>query len=61
MEENGIVFAIERSGKYVTKDEKKLEKLRQEILEDEINKFCLIMDSFDFEREEIISKLREKL
>ncbi len=61
LEEQQIVFAIERSGKYVTKNEEKLKKLRQEILEDEINKFCLIMESFDFKSEEIINKLKEKL
>ncbi len=61
LEEREIVFAIERSGKFVTKDKLRLEKLADEILNDEIDNFIKAIELYGFNHEQVLKKLEEKL
>ncbi len=60
LEEQEIVYAIERSGKYVSEDLKRLETLRQEVLEDEINSFVANCEKYNFQKEEVMKLIKEK-
>ncbi len=59
LEEQEIVYAIERSGKFVSEDLQKIESLRQEVLNDEIKNFVKICRKYNFKMEEIIKMVKE--
>lgn len=61
LEEREIVYAIERSGKYVTKDQERLDALTAEILNDEIEAFIQIVELYGFDKAEVLAKIKEKL
>ncbi len=61
LEEREIVFAIERSGKFVTKDQARIEKLTDEILEDEITQFLKTIELYGFDHQRVLEKLEEQL
>lgn len=60
LEEQGIVVAIERSGKYVTEDVKLLDQLKVQILTTEIEKFIHSMELYHFNKEQVLNKLKEE-
>ncbi len=61
LEEREIVFAIERSGKYVTKNEERLKTLVDEILNDELDNFIKTVELYGFDKKVVLRKLEEKL
>lgn len=60
LEEQEIVYAIERSGKYVSKDLEKIASLRKEVLNDEVNNFIEACMRYQLDKEEVIELIKEK-
>lgn len=60
LQEQGIVMAIERSGKYVTEDTKLLAELKVQILTTEINKFVNSMEMYHFSEEQVLQQIKEE-
>ncbi len=59
LEEQEIVYAIERSGKYVSEDLKRIATLHQEVLEDEIKNFVQVCERYNFDKAEVLKMIKE--
>ncbi len=59
LEEQEIVYAIERIGKYVSGNLQWIAMLCQEILEDETKKFVQICERYNFDKEEVLRTIKD--
>jgi len=58
LEAIGLIYTERTNGKFVTKDKKKIEKLKQQAIQDRINKFFDSMQRIGLTKQEIIAVLQ---
>lgn len=59
-EEQGLVYAQGPEGRFVSKDEKLITRLRQETIHKEVSEFLERLKKLGISKEEVISVLKEK-
>lgn len=61
LEEEKIVYAVERQGKFVTEELERIVKLKSELLYDLVEEFVSKCAEYDYSKEEVSKILKEKL
>lgn len=59
LEQNNLIITKRTNGKFITEDEKIIEKTRKEILKETVDKFLINMKKINISKEEIISYLKD--
>jgi len=60
LEEMGLIFTERTNGKYVTDNQELINNIKNETIEDEIEKFCLSMNNLGVDKKELIKILNNK-
>lgn len=60
LENQGLVYSVRTSGRYVTKNQSMIDQLKEETIKKEIHQFFLTMDSIGVDLDQIISYLKEE-
>lgn len=61
LERSGLVYSQRTSGRFITKDEQMLLKMKADIANDHIREFFLKMKQLGFQEEEILTLLQEAI
>jgi len=58
LEEDGLLYTVRTSGRYVTEDTEKIKEARSRLAREQVQEFLKKMDELGFEKEEILTIIR---
>ncbi len=61
LERDSLVVSERTTGRFITKDEKIIQELRDEVIQYKIDQFVKDIESYDYDKEKVLIMLKERL
>lgn len=61
LERDSLVVSERTAGRFITKDEKIIQELKDEVIQYKIDQFVKDIESYDYDKEKVLMMLKERL